>query len=88
MDKYALDYDEEWDVHFKDFDSTVQLQVMNKIQQLKTPRQHRHLKHGKPYFVEESGGYRIVFKVNENAKTKTIRFVGTHKQYEKWYSGI
>jgi hypothetical protein len=35
--------------------------------------------------VEETGQYRIAFYQNEETRTKEIHFVGTHKQYEKWY---
>jgi len=35
--------------------------------------------------VEELGQYRIAFYQNEETRTKEVYFVGTHKQYEKWY---
>ena len=62
----------------------MQEHILKKIQKLMQPLVHRHLKHGVPYFVEEVGGNMILFQIDGNEKTKTIRFVGDHKQYEKW----
>ena len=42
---------------------------------------------GLPYFVIEVGQYRIVYKYYEEKELKIIYFIGTHKEYEKWYSG-
>ena len=83
---YALVYDEDWNKHFRDFDKTIQVRLIKKLEQLKIKGKSRHLGHGVPFFVEEVGGYRIVFTVDEASKTKKIWFVGNHKQYEKWYS--
>ena len=88
LQNHSLRFDEEWDRHFKKFDASVQQQIMNKINQLRQPMKHRHMKQGLPYFVEEVGGYRITFEVDEQTKMKIIRFVGNHKQYEKWHSSI
>jgi len=56
---------------------------LKKIQQLKTLAKARHLKKGLPYFVVETGQYRICFK--EEGNLRTIHFAGNHKQYQKWY---
>ncbi|MBI5036242.1 hypothetical protein HZC09_02770 [Candidatus Micrarchaeota archaeon] len=88
MDDYALEYDSGWDIYFEKFDPAVQARIMKKIIQLKKPLKHRHLKHGLPYFVEEAGGYRVAFQVEEKLKKKIIRFVGDHKQYEEWYNSL
>jgi hypothetical protein len=45
---------------------------------------HRRL-HQSKFCVEEVGQYRICFVVEEETKTKSIHFIGNHKQYEKWY---
>jgi hypothetical protein len=37
------------------------------------------------FYVLEVGQYRCAIKTNETLQTKTICFVGNHKQYEKWY---
>ena len=88
LNDYSIAYEPGWDEFFEKFDSSVQERVWKKIQQLKQGLKHRHLKHGLPYFVEEAGGYRIVFKVFEMQKIKEVCFVGDHKQYEKWYSSV
>jgi mRNA-degrading endonuclease RelE of RelBE toxin-antitoxin system len=86
--QYALDFADGWDAHFNKFDKSVQAKITKKILQLKQPHPSRHMKHGAPFFVEEVGGYRIVFIVIEKEMMKRIEFVGTHKQYEKWYSEL
>lgn len=85
---YELLYAGGWDCHFKDFDKAVKLRVLKKLAQLKTKEKSRHLEHGKPYFIEEVGGYRIAFQTNKAAGTKTIYFIGDHDQYKRWYSSL
>ena len=85
---YELKYVADWDRHFKDFDAAVKLRVLRKLEQLKSKEKSRHLEHGKPYFIEEVGGYRIAFKTDLAAATKTIYFIGDHGQYKKWYSAL
>ncbi|MFH1056345.1 MAG: hypothetical protein V1717_00925 [Candidatus Micrarchaeota archaeon] len=87
MDEYSLEFEPGWDEFFKKLDSAVKQRIWKKILQLKNPLKHRHLKYGLPFFVEEAGGYRIVFKVVEGVKVKKVFFAGDHKQYEKWFSG-
>jgi mRNA-degrading endonuclease RelE of RelBE toxin-antitoxin system len=44
----------------------------------------RHLKHGMPFYVEEVGQGRIIFRIEEDV-IYIIRCFRTHKDYEKWY---
>ena len=81
---YALDFKPGWDRHFKGFDKGVQQQILKKFEQMKQPLQSRGL-HSLRYQVEEVGQHRIAFEVDERARTKSIYFIGNHKQYEKWY---
>ena len=86
MDSYTVDFEPGWDEFFKKFDKGLSGRVWKKILQLRQPIKHRHLQHGLPFFVEEVAGNRILFKTFENEKLKKVFFVGTHKQYKKWYS--
>ena len=81
---YALKYAEGWDRHFAEFDNSLKLRILKKLEQMKGKEESRHLQHGLPYFVEEVGGCRITFKKDEETKTKEIYFIGDHKQYERW----
>ncbi len=72
-----------WDKHYAKFNSSEKERVWKKIQQLKFLSRPRHLKHGLPFFVAEAGQFRVCFE--EVQKSRTIVFVGTHKQYEQWY---
>ncbi|MFH1200540.1 MAG: hypothetical protein V1708_05735 [Candidatus Micrarchaeota archaeon] len=66
-------------------DKSVRVRLIKKIAKMeRKDLPSRHLKAGLPHFVEESGGYRIVFEME--GKTKLVVFVGDHKQYENWYS--
>ncbi len=71
-------------MHFKDFDKSVRIEILAKLDQMKQPLAGRGL-HGTDYLVEEVGQYRIAYKQDSTTKTKSIHFVGNHKQYEKWY---
>ena len=80
---FELHYADGWDIFYSKMDSSEKERIWKKIQQLKTLEKARHLKKGLPYFVVETGQYRVAFK--EEAKKRTIYFAGNHKQYEKWY---
>jgi mRNA-degrading endonuclease RelE of RelBE toxin-antitoxin system len=88
MAEYTISYGFGWDKNLRDFDKGVQQRISKKIKQLKSESSSRHLRYGLPFFVEQVGGYRIVFETNEEQRKKTILFIGSHKQYEKWYSSF
>jgi len=81
---FELDYIDDWDIYYSKMDKTEQLRIWKKIQQLKALAKARHMKKGLPYYVVETGQYRICFK--EEGKKRTIHFAGNHKQYKKWYN--
>ena len=83
---FPLDYSKGWDKFFSKMDSSVQKMIWKGIQKLKTMEKARHLKRGLPYFVVEVGQYRIGFI--EEKGTRTIAFVGNHKQYQRWYAAF
>jgi len=85
LDEYKISYQLGWNRHFRKFDSSTQKIIYKKIHQLESPIVGRHLCHGLEHFVEDVGGYRIVYLSDEIARVRTIIFVGDHKQYEKWY---
>ena len=81
---FGLDYADGWDKFFSKMDRTQRERIWKKIQSLKMRQSARHLRKGLPFFVLETGQYRICFE--EKAKARTVMFAGTHKQYEKWLS--
>ena len=81
---YEIKFHPSWDIYFSKLDSTMKKRVMKKILQLQYDIPSRHLKQGLPYFVVEVGQYRLCFSIDEKSKTKTLYFVGDHKEYEKW----
>ena len=84
---FELTYQEGWDYYFSKMDKSIQQQIWKKIQQLETlQKSSRHLHHGLPFFVIETGQYRICYK--ETEQNRKIMFAGNHKQYEKWYKTI
>ncbi len=84
MGQYSLEFDEGWDSYFSKLDKSMQRRVWKKVQRLKRGIPARHLKRGLPFFVSEVGQYRICYAVDERRMVKTVFFVGTHKEYEKW----
>ena len=49
---------------------------------LKEIKKFRHLKLGSPFFIVESGQYRICFIETKNKRI--LMFIGNHKDYDKW----
>ncbi len=86
MEEFALAFESGWDAHFAKLGQSVQERISKKILQLKTGIRGRHLKHCPPYFVEEVGGYRIVYKSGDSSGIRKSYFAGSHKDYEKWYN--
>jgi mRNA-degrading endonuclease RelE of RelBE toxin-antitoxin system len=69
-------------------ESHIKTRIIKKLKLLKEEREFRHLRFGLPYFVLEIGQYRICFTEDDEKKTRTLIFVGNHKEYEKWYNSI
>jgi len=84
QDEWKIEYNEGWDKYFNKFEESIQIQILKKINQIKSINVHRRL-HKSRYSVEEVGQYRICFIVDTETCTKHIYFIGNHKQYEKWY---
>ena len=81
---WKLEFKPGWDIHFKNFDKTIQSQILKKLDKMEQPLSARTL-HYSRYQVEEVGQFRIAFKQDEKTRIKHIHFVGNHKQYEKWF---
>ncbi len=79
---FQLAYADGWDKHFAKFDKPAQDRIRKKITRLKTLENARHLKHGLPVFVVETGQYRICF--GQEGSVRTVLFAGAHKHYEEW----
>ena len=72
-----------WDTHYAKLDKSEQERIWKKILQLVGPIKARHPRFGLPFFVVETGQYRICFE--EIDRRRKIHFAGNHKQYERWY---
>jgi mRNA-degrading endonuclease RelE of RelBE toxin-antitoxin system len=80
---FEVEFTDGWDEYFSKLDKPCKERVWKRIQKLKGLVRARHLKHGLPFFVLEAGQYRIGYE--EILNLRRVCFVGTHKQYEKWY---
>ncbi len=85
---FELRFVPSWDKHYSSLDKSIKIRILKKLDQLKAKEKSRHLGLGLPFFVEEVGQYRIVFKQDDVAKIKEIYFIGDHKQYQDWYSSF
>ena len=81
---YSLTFHEKWDRYFQDLDQSVQKRLFKRILRLQGKTPARHLRHGLPYFVLESGQYRICFTRDEKKKEVKLFFAGTHTDYKRW----
>ncbi len=68
----------------KQLDKSIKERIVKRIGRMRDEPVGRHMKHGLDFFVEEIGQCRIVYVCE--SQEKLICFVGTHKEYEKWYS--
>ena len=74
--------------NFVHLDKPIQKRILKKLEQLKNPEKiSRHLKRNTRFFVEEIGQFRIVFEFIASQKIILI-FVGTHKEYEKFFRNL
>jgi len=83
---YKAEFDEDWTAHFQRLDNEMKERTARKIGKILAHPQKRHLKKGADFFVSEIGQYRIVYRIFEADNRVRFYFVGTHKEYEKWYS--
>ncbi|MDO8537500.1 MAG: type II toxin-antitoxin system RelE/ParE family toxin [archaeon] len=82
---YNASYDEKWPEYFDKLEPNFKERVSKKIKKILEFPQKRHLKKNAKYFVDEVGQYRIIYMIFEQQKEVRFFFVGTHKEYEKWY---
>ncbi|MFH0986802.1 MAG: hypothetical protein V1911_02000, partial [Candidatus Micrarchaeota archaeon] len=79
---FKIKFADGWDKYYLKLDKTEKMKIWKKIEQLKTQHKTRHLRHGLPFFIFETGQYRICFEEEKDARI--VAFAGSHKQYEKW----
>ncbi|MFH1443565.1 MAG: hypothetical protein ABIG96_06025, partial [Candidatus Micrarchaeota archaeon] len=78
-------FDEKIKGNYLGLENALRIMIAKKMEQMEREGLvSRHLKFGKPFFVEEIGQYRLCFKIDEKMKVKTIIFIGDHKEYERW----
>lgn len=84
---YTVDYDEKWFEHFERLDHALKERVAKKIGKILEYPQKRHM-HKISFFVAEMGQYRLAYRIFEENRKVRFYFVGTHKEYEKWYKQL
>ena len=85
---YTPEFDEDWPKYFQKLDNSVKTRVAKKIKKILVHPQKKHMKKGARFFDDAVGQYRITYRVFEENKAVRFYFVGTHKEYEKWYRGF
>ncbi len=66
-------------------DKPLRERVKRKLEALSKLRPARTLKKHSDIWVLEIGDCRALYLMDKNAKTKTVFFIGNHKEYEKRY---
>ena len=66
-------------------DKSLRVRVKKKLKSLSTLKPARTLKKHGEAWVLEIGDHRAMHLIDEGAKTRTIFFIGNHKEYEKKY---
>ncbi|MCX6775942.1 MAG: type II toxin-antitoxin system RelE/ParE family toxin [Candidatus Micrarchaeota archaeon] len=85
--------DEKYDVLLTDealislnrLDKPMRERVKKKLERLSTLRPARTLKKHGDVWILEIGDYRALYLIDKSAKTRTVFFIGDHKEYEKNY---
>ncbi len=81
---YDLEFDQDWSLYFGPLDKSIKERVSKKIAKILEYPEKKHLKKSE-FFVDEVGQYRITYRIFRENKLVRFYFVGTHKDYEKWY---
>jgi mRNA-degrading endonuclease RelE of RelBE toxin-antitoxin system len=67
------------------FDKRVRERVKKRLEALRTLRPARTLKKHGEVWILGIGDYRAMYLIDEDAKTRTVFFIGSHKEYEQRY---
>ncbi len=67
-------------------DKPVRERVKKRLEALATLRPARTLRKHPDIWVLEIGDYRALYLIDKAAKTRTVFFIGDHKEYEKKYN--
>lgn len=84
INTYEAEYDQEWPKYFQPLDESIKVRVAKKIGKILNFPNKRHLKKSL-FFADELGQFRIIYMIFEENKRVRFYFVGTHKEYERWY---
>jgi len=66
-------------------DKPIRERIRKKLEAMRAIPPARTLKRHTETWVQDAGGYRIMYMVDFKSKTKTIVFIGDHKEYERKY---
>jgi hypothetical protein len=83
---WNIEFAKEWDYWYSKLDNSLLEIVGKRLSRIQeTDREYGHLGKGLPFFKDEfHDQYRICFRQDDKSKTRTLHFVGDHKQYERW----
>ena len=76
-------YTDEFSYELEKLDNSISIHVIKKIKQSMIERNFKKLKHFNVNILKV-GQYRVGFLDKEDKRI--LLFVGTHKEYEEWYS--
>jgi mRNA-degrading endonuclease RelE of RelBE toxin-antitoxin system len=76
-------YTDEFSYELEKLDNSISIHVIKKIKQSMVERNFKKLKHFNVNILKV-GQYRVGFLDKE--EKRILLFVGTHKEYEEWYS--
>jgi mRNA-degrading endonuclease RelE of RelBE toxin-antitoxin system len=84
-EKYEVFYSEKAATALRKMDKSVSEMIKKKADALATRPPTRSLKKHPDVSILEIGQYRALYIINMEKKTKTVFFVGDHKEYKKLY---
>lgn len=84
-EKYEVLLTDEALVVLNTLDKPVRERVKKKLEALSTLRPARTLRKHGDVWVLAIGDYRALYLIDKSARTRTVFFIGNHKEYEKKY---
>jgi mRNA-degrading endonuclease RelE of RelBE toxin-antitoxin system len=84
-EKYEVLLTDEALAVLKKLDKPVHDRIKKKLESLSTLRPARTLRKHGDIWVLEIGDYRALYIIDNEAKTRSVFFIGDHKEYEKKY---
>ena len=85
QEKYSVLLTDEALAALNGLDKPVRERVKKRLERLRTSLPARTLKKHPEIWILDIGDYRALYLIDKTARTRTVFFIGDHKEYERKY---